>query len=59
VVDPISKGDRARTLRWAKVATVALLGLSAGLITTQGDASLAVVLGAIGGGAGLGVVLVW
>lgn len=59
MVDPISKDDRTRTLRWAKVATVVLVGLSAGLITTQGDTSLGVIAAAVGSGAVLGVVLVW
>lgn len=59
MVDPISTDDRARTLRWAKAATVVLVGLSAGLITTQGDTSLEVVAASIGGGVVLGIVLVW
>jgi hypothetical protein len=59
MVDPISDEERARTMLWAKVALVLLVGASAGLITSQGDASLEVVGGAIGVGLLVGAALAW
>lgn len=59
MVDPISRSDRAKTLRRLKVGTVLLVGLSAGLISVQGDASLELVAGAVVGGLLLGAALVW
>ena len=59
MVEPIPDADRRRTLRRAKVALVVLIGASAGLVTTQGDASPMVVVGAVGGGVLLGAALVW
>jgi hypothetical protein len=59
VVDPISNEDRGRTLWWAKIGTVALVGLSAGLIAIQGDASLELVGGAVLAGSLVGIALVW
>ncbi|MEF8806779.1 hypothetical protein [Natronomonas sp.] len=56
---PISREDRARTMRWVKIVFVLLVGVSAGLITSQGDASLEIVVGAIVGGLLLGIALVW
>lgn len=56
---PVSGEDRTKTMRRVKIATVLLVGISAGLTTSQGDASLAVVAGAVGGGLLLGGLLVW
>ena len=51
--------NRRRRRRWAKVGITVLVGLSTGLMTTQGEASLAVVLWAIGGGLLAGAALAW
>lgn len=59
MVDPVSNDERARTLLYAKVATALLVGASAGLITTQGEASTEVVVGAVAGGLVLGAALAW
>jgi len=59
MVGPISDAERNSTIIKVKVATVLLVGASAGLITTQGDASLPVLLVAVVGGLLLGVFLVW
>lgn len=59
MVDPISRTDRVRTLRRLKIGTVLLVGLSAGLISVQGDASAELVAGAVGGGLLVGTALVW
>ncbi|WP_336133737.1 hypothetical protein [Natronomonas amylolytica] len=56
---PISREERAKTMRWVKLVFVLLVGVSAGLITSQGDASLEIVVGAIVGGLLLGIALVW
>lgn len=59
MVDPISDEDRARTMMWAKVVLVLLVGASAGLITSQGETSIEVVAGAIGVGLLVGAALAW
>ena len=59
MVGPVSDEERARTLLWMKVGLALLVGVSAGLITSQGDASLEVVLGAVGGGLLVGAALAW
>lgn len=59
MVEPIPDTDRVRTLRWAKIGTIALIGLSAGLIAVHGDASLEATLGAAASGAVVGTGLVW
>lgn len=59
MVEPIPNADRERTLRWAKVGTVVLVGLSAGLISVQGDASVEVTLVSIVLGLFTGAALVW
>lgn len=59
MVDPISNDDRARTLRWVKVATVLLVGLSTGLIAVQSEASIETVTAAIAAGLLVGSALVW
>ncbi len=56
---PISQEDRQRTMTKLKVGVVLLVGLSGGLITSQGDASLRVVLAAVVGGLLVGAALVW
>jgi membrane associated rhomboid family serine protease len=56
---PISSEERAKTMRWVKLIFVLLVGVSAGLITSQGDASLEMVVGAVIGGLLLGIALVW
>jgi Na+/H+-translocating membrane pyrophosphatase len=56
---PISDEDRERTMTRMKVGSVLLIGVSAGLITSQGDASLRVVVAAVVAGLLLGGVLVW
>lgn len=42
-----------------KIATILLVGLSAGLIAIQGEASFEIVLGAVVVGALVGAALVW
>jgi hypothetical protein len=42
-----------------KIVFVLLIGASAGLITSQGDASIELVIGVVIAGLLLGVVLVW
>lgn len=59
MVDPIPTDERVRTLRWAKVGTVLLIGLSAGLISVHGDASVEGVVGSVLGGLFVGGGLVW
>lgn len=56
---PISDEDRRRTMTRLKVGVVLLVGASGGLITSQGDASLEVVVAAVAGGLLLGALLVW
>lgn len=56
---PISQEDRAKTMRRVKIVFILLVTVSAGLITSQGDASLTIVIGAIVGGLLLGIALVW
>ncbi len=48
-----------RTFWLAKVGTVLLVGLSAGLMAVHGEAALGTVLSAVGGGLLVGTVLVW
>lgn len=56
---PVSGDDRARTLRWLKLGTVVLVGLSAGSIAAQGGASVELIAGAALAGLLVGVALVW
>lgn len=56
---PISEKDRQRTMTRLKVGVVLLVGVSGGLITSQGDASLEVVVAAVAGGLLVGAALVW
>ena len=55
---PVSDEERERTMTRLKVVTVLLVGLSAGLVTSQGDASLVVVAAAIVAGLLVGAALV-
>jgi len=56
---PISQEDRERTMTRLKVGVVLLVGLSGGLITSQGEASWTVVAAAVAGGLVVGAALVW
>ncbi len=56
---PVSGEDRVRTLRWIKLGTVALVGLSAGSIAAQGGASLEFIAGSSLAGSLVGAALVW
>ena len=58
MVDPVSNDERAAFTRRLKVGFVVLVGLSAGLITLQGDPEPVVVGGAILGGLVAGAALV-
>ena len=55
---PIPEEDRERTMGRLKIGSVLLVGMSSGLITSQGDASLRMVVAAVVAGLALGVVLV-
>ena len=55
---PVSDEERERTMTRLKVVTVLLVGLSAGLITSQGNASLTVVAAAVLSGLLVGAALV-
>jgi 4-amino-4-deoxy-L-arabinose transferase-like glycosyltransferase len=59
MVGPISDEERERTMFKMKVGSVLLVGVSAGLITLQGDAPLEIVVGAVGIGLLVGLALVW
>lgn len=59
MVDPVSSADRVRTLRWVKLGTVLLVGLSAGLISVQGGAAVGLVAGSVLAGLLVGGALVW
>ena len=56
---PISQEDRERTMTRLKVGVVLLVGLSGGLITSQGEAAWTVVAAAVAGGLVVGATLVW
>ncbi|AQL41490.1 hypothetical protein BV210_01615 [Halorientalis sp. IM1011] len=58
MVGPVSNDERESFTRRLQVGFVVLVGLSAGLITLQGDPTPAVVVGAVVGGLVVGVVLV-
>ena len=59
MVDPVTDEDRERTMLYVKVALTVLVGLSAGLIASQGDASLETVAGAVLAGFVVGGSLAW
>ena len=56
---PISQEDREQTMTRLKVGVVLLVGLSGGLITSQGEAAWTVVAAAVAGGLVVGAALVW
>ena len=56
---PISQEDRERTMTRLKVGVVLLVGLSGGLITSQGETDWPVVAAAVLGGLVVGAALVW
>ena len=56
---PISQEDRERTMTRLKVGVVLLVGVSGGLITSQGEAAWTVVAAAVAGGLVVGATLVW
>lgn len=59
MVGPVSDDERADFYRRVKVGFVVLVGLSAGLISLQGDPSLPVIGAAIAGGLLVGALLTW
>ncbi|MFB6164428.1 MAG: hypothetical protein ABEJ31_04660 [Haloarculaceae archaeon] len=59
MVGPISGDERRRATTQIKLGFVVLVGLSAGLITLQGDPSPLVMAGAVVAGLVVGAVLVW
>lgn len=59
MVGPVPEAERLSFARRAKLALATVVGLSAGLIAVQGDASLPAVAAATGAGLGVGLVLVW
>jgi|APHM01.1.fsa_nt_gi hypothetical protein len=59
MVGPVSNEERDAFTRKLKVGFVVLVGLSAGLITLQGDPSVVVFVGAVLGGLAIGAVLTW
>ena len=59
MVGPVTDEERERSLLWLKVGLTLLVGLSAGLVTTQGEASLEVVVGAVVAGLLVGAALAW
>ena len=59
MVDPVSDDDRERTMLYVKVALTLLVGLSSGLIASQGDGSIEVVGGATIAGLVVGGALAW
>jgi cell division protein FtsW (lipid II flippase) len=59
MVGPIDDEERRSFETRVKVGITVLIGLSAGLITLQGDPSLVVVLGAIVAGLLVSAPLVW
>jgi membrane associated rhomboid family serine protease len=56
---PISREDRERTMTRLKLGTVLLVGVSGGLITSQGEAAWPVAAAAVVGGLVVGAALVW
>lgn len=59
MVDPVSDDERERTMLYLKVGLTVLVGGSAGLITSQGDASIEVLVAAVLTGLVLGGALAW
>jgi len=59
MVGPASSEERASVTRKIKLGFTVLIGLSAGLVTLQGDPSPAVIGGAVLGGMVVGWLLIW
>jgi membrane associated rhomboid family serine protease len=59
MVGPISDEERSSFTFRVKIGITVLIGVSAGLITLQGDPSPLVIAGAIVGGLVVGGLLVW
>lgn len=59
MVGPISDEERDSATRKVKLFFTALVGLSAGLVTLQGDPSPLVFLGAVAGGLVFGGLVIW
>lgn len=59
MVGPLTDAERARSVGRIKIAIVLLFGFSTGMITTQGDASIGIVVAAVVTGLVVGAVLVW
>jgi membrane associated rhomboid family serine protease len=59
MVGPLTDEERSSFTRRLKAGLVVLVGLSAGLITVQGDAEPVVVAGAFVGGVVVGSLLIW
>lgn len=59
MVGPLTDAEREEGNFKVKAGFVLLVGVSAGLISLQGDPSLAIIAGAVAGGLLLGVLLVW
>ena len=59
MVDPVSDEDRERTMLYVKVGLTLLVGLSSGLIASQGETSPEVVGGAVVAGLVVGGTLAW
>jgi len=59
MVDPITDDERSAFYRKVKLALVALVGVSAGLVTLQTDATLVQSAAAVAGGLLVGGALVW
>lgn len=59
MVGPISDEERSSFTLRVKIGITILIGVSAGLITLQGDPSLTVIAVAVVGGLVVGGLLVW
>jgi len=59
MVGPISDEERSSFALRVKIGITVLIGLSAGLVTLQGDPSLPIIAGAVLGGIVFGGLLVW
>jgi membrane associated rhomboid family serine protease len=59
MVGPISSEERASFATKVKLGFTVLIGLSAGLVTLQGDPSPLIFVGAVVGGLVVGGLLVW
>ena len=59
MVEPISDDERERTILYVKVGLTVLVGLSSGLVATQGGAGLEFVAGAVVAGLIVGGALAW